>query len=371
MPVPEQDFDLLSAYLDGQLSPDERRALEVRLAEDAELRAALDDLRQTVALLHAAPRLIPPRNFTLDPAKYRRIKPWWARYGAMQTIGAFGALASAALIIIVAIAFSQNGSVPFPSSANKFSSAPPGGQGGAIALVPTITATITATITPAEQHPQADLIEGAESPTAFPTAISIAITSTPTDTINAPESTSTIPPAATRYALKSGANGGQPAPLAAQGGAPQMQNANSPNNSVAPPDPYAPMAAPTLVIATPYRAQESVATEAATEGATGSAKVFPSPSATVTATNTVTNTATYTVTATGTPSATPTAASAVTAVALAATTGPLPLPNTMQPPPEGVGVSQLLLIIGIALFVFSIMLLGLGFLGRMRNRGGG
>src|SRR5579859_2604932 len=110
MPVPEQDFETLSAYLDGQLTSEQRRVLEARLAEDAPLRAALDDLRATLALLQAAPRLLPPRNFTLDPAKYARAKPWWARYGAMQTIGAVGALASAALIVMVAVFFGPAGS---------------------------------------------------------------------------------------------------------------------------------------------------------------------------------------------------------------------------------------------------------------------
>src|SRR5579859_398484 len=103
MPVSEQDFEELSAYLDGQLSPDQRRALEGRLAQDAALRGALDDVRGTLAILQAAPRLMPPRNFTLDPARYARGKPWWARYGAMQTIGAVGALASATMIVIVAV----------------------------------------------------------------------------------------------------------------------------------------------------------------------------------------------------------------------------------------------------------------------------
>src|SRR5579859_4543134 len=110
MPLPEQDFELLSAYLDNQLSADERRALEARLADDSDLRAMLDDLRRTISVLRAAPRLLPPRNFTLDPAKYQRAKPWWARYGAMQAIGAVGALASAALIVMVAVFFGPAGS---------------------------------------------------------------------------------------------------------------------------------------------------------------------------------------------------------------------------------------------------------------------
>ena len=68
----EQDFELLSAYLDNELGVSQRAALEMRLAADPALVAALEDLRQTMHIVRSAPRLNPPRNFTLDPVRYGR-----------------------------------------------------------------------------------------------------------------------------------------------------------------------------------------------------------------------------------------------------------------------------------------------------------
>ncbi len=62
-----RDVERLSAYLDGELSQAERARLESRLARDAGLSAALDELRATRALLRRTPRRRAPRNFTLTP----------------------------------------------------------------------------------------------------------------------------------------------------------------------------------------------------------------------------------------------------------------------------------------------------------------
>lgn len=69
----EQDYELLSAYLDGELNSTEREALETRLMLDSALRDELEALRRTVALVRALPELRAPRNYTLDPAVYGRV----------------------------------------------------------------------------------------------------------------------------------------------------------------------------------------------------------------------------------------------------------------------------------------------------------
>ncbi|TET55507.1 MAG: hypothetical protein E3J64_00170 [Anaerolineales bacterium] len=56
---------LLSAYMDGQMADPERSRLEVRLGEDAALRAELEALRHTVRLLGELPTVAVPRNFIL------------------------------------------------------------------------------------------------------------------------------------------------------------------------------------------------------------------------------------------------------------------------------------------------------------------
>jgi anti-sigma factor RsiW len=64
----EQDFELFSAYLDGDLSDADRAALEARLAAEPELRRELEALRQTVALVRSLPELKAPRSYALTAA---------------------------------------------------------------------------------------------------------------------------------------------------------------------------------------------------------------------------------------------------------------------------------------------------------------
>jgi hypothetical protein len=99
----ERDLELLSAYLDNDLSDRERAALEQRLEHEDTLRITLVDLRETVALLRDLPRLKAPRNFTLDPAIYGKKSPWWkqlfALEGVLQLSGALGTAAAIVLIV--------------------------------------------------------------------------------------------------------------------------------------------------------------------------------------------------------------------------------------------------------------------------------
>lgn len=57
--------DDLNAYVDGQLSPERRAQVEMRIAQDPELRIELDDLRTTSRLLASLPELTPRRSFVL------------------------------------------------------------------------------------------------------------------------------------------------------------------------------------------------------------------------------------------------------------------------------------------------------------------
>lgn len=62
-----RDLRKLSAYLDGALSASAAGKLEKRLARDPNLRAALEQLRQTQAILRRTPSRRAPRSFTLTP----------------------------------------------------------------------------------------------------------------------------------------------------------------------------------------------------------------------------------------------------------------------------------------------------------------
>jgi len=61
----QRELELLSAYLDGQLSPSDSTRLESRLKSDLELVSVLDDLRAARNLLRQLPQRRAPRNFTL------------------------------------------------------------------------------------------------------------------------------------------------------------------------------------------------------------------------------------------------------------------------------------------------------------------
>jgi anti-sigma factor RsiW len=61
----QRDLELLSSYLDGQLTPSDSARLESRLKSDGQLVAALDDLRAARTLLRQLPKRRAPRNFTL------------------------------------------------------------------------------------------------------------------------------------------------------------------------------------------------------------------------------------------------------------------------------------------------------------------
>lgn len=61
----QRDLDLLSAYLDGELSPSDSTRIEARLRSERELVSVLDNLRATRTLLRKLPKRRAPRNFTL------------------------------------------------------------------------------------------------------------------------------------------------------------------------------------------------------------------------------------------------------------------------------------------------------------------
>lgn len=73
----DNDYELLSAYIDEMLDDAERSAVEQRLREEPLLRRELAALRQTVALLRRLPTLKAPRDFTLPvtPAAVRDSAP--------------------------------------------------------------------------------------------------------------------------------------------------------------------------------------------------------------------------------------------------------------------------------------------------------
>lgn len=404
--LPDQDFELLNAYLDNQLSPSARVALEHRLAAELPLRAALNDLRQTIQTLKAAPQVATPRNFTLDPVRYGRRVPWWARSGAMQLIGAMGAAASVILIVLGLVfstvqTASSSVSAPRQSSQNAVAVLPtdtgspmPNALNNPVTVVPG-TAT-SAPVTPkvldnnktASTTPAPTLILAIPSVTAHtePTTLQAFSAATPIPTETAITSNAAAPagpvaprPNSSSLLPQSGGAGGSPN---AQGNAQsnaQSSGAVAPRN-VPPPqtDQLSAGAQPTtardmtqtaqqakanvLQAATGTSAQKDQTTEgipqsaaSADEGAALAATSVSIPTATIEAAS---PTPIASTTTTFTPTPEPTVAARLAAVPTAFDKGIGRDYAAQQASPQ----VPILLVAGIALLVFSVMLFLLGWL---------
>ena len=109
----ERDLILLNAYLDNELSAEERASFEQRLARDPALQAELRELQATVLLLGMAERVRAPRNFTLDPNLYSKpARSGWWRLGKitpLMPLAAAGAGIVGVALCIGGIALSRLG----------------------------------------------------------------------------------------------------------------------------------------------------------------------------------------------------------------------------------------------------------------------
>jgi hypothetical protein len=102
----EKRQEQLSAYVDGQLSRQERQRFERDLAADAALRHQVEQQRLIKSQLSRLPRRRAPRNFTLEPSLYGRPGPQTATwlYPTMRT-----ATALAAFFFVLAVIFELAG----------------------------------------------------------------------------------------------------------------------------------------------------------------------------------------------------------------------------------------------------------------------
>ncbi|MEW6402612.1 MAG: hypothetical protein AB1649_12485 [Chloroflexota bacterium] len=114
-----RDIELLSAYLDGQLSPSESQRLESRVSSDPNLRAVLDDLREARSLLRQLPARKAPRNFTLTRQMVGLKPPVPRVYPAFRFATALAALLLFATFAINALSPSvtMRAAAPAPAAA--------------------------------------------------------------------------------------------------------------------------------------------------------------------------------------------------------------------------------------------------------------
>jgi hypothetical protein len=97
----QRDLELLSSYLDGQLSPADATRLEARLLLEPDLRSVLRDLRSARSMLRQLPMRKAPRNFKLTPKMVGKNPPLPRAYPAFR-------FASALATILLFISFGLN-----------------------------------------------------------------------------------------------------------------------------------------------------------------------------------------------------------------------------------------------------------------------
>ena len=111
----DQMKGLLSAYIDDELTPVERRMIEQALASSAELRDSLASLSQTIAVVQNLPRVPAPRPFTLTerdvdmiaPAANLQDKHTWFNWNWLRpALG--GVIALAMVVVVGTFLFQQN-----------------------------------------------------------------------------------------------------------------------------------------------------------------------------------------------------------------------------------------------------------------------
>ena len=68
---------LLSAYVDGEVTAEEAREVEELLASSEDARRELAEIQATVDLVRGLPELELPRSFALDAAPKKRWTTWW------------------------------------------------------------------------------------------------------------------------------------------------------------------------------------------------------------------------------------------------------------------------------------------------------
>ena len=162
-PPTSRDLEQLSAYLDEQLSQSDKSRLELQIRSNPAFASALEDLRQTRALLRRTPRRRAPRNFTLTP-KMAGIRPpvprlvpmlsWASAVAAVFFIFTLGAGLVGQLSFGAA---ATSAAAPYGSGAGPFAAAAPAPATAAPATMAPVLAApanmLPATAAPATQAP--------------------------------------------------------------------------------------------------------------------------------------------------------------------------------------------------------------------------
>jgi hypothetical protein len=132
----EQVRELLSPYLDNEVTATERQVVEQALQSSSELRADLESLRQTVTLLKAMPAMAAPRPFTLTAAdmpaqQFTSRRSWFILPGWLTNLASMalllGALVLSGILLFSPLNFSSKSPqmvAEAPKQAQEIAAAP-------------------------------------------------------------------------------------------------------------------------------------------------------------------------------------------------------------------------------------------------------
>jgi len=98
-----KDWQLLSNYLDGELSNREVSMLETRLQSEPQLKQTLMEIQQTRYLLQHAKKVPVPRSFTLTPEMAAQIRP--ARKPLFPFFSFASVIATIFLVVVILFEF--------------------------------------------------------------------------------------------------------------------------------------------------------------------------------------------------------------------------------------------------------------------------
>jgi anti-sigma factor RsiW len=104
----------VSTYLDGALDAPTRQVFDAAITQDDGLRRRVDELREVVALVRAAPLREPPRNYLLTPAMVAETPPKRAvqRRTPLLLMQLATSLTAAAFVVTAGLSFLSRGVSP-------------------------------------------------------------------------------------------------------------------------------------------------------------------------------------------------------------------------------------------------------------------
>jgi hypothetical protein len=100
--ISPQDYEQISAFLDGEMREAAARNFESRLLKEPELKAALQDMQSVRSLVREMPKVRAPRSFTLSPHIVKERKAGLFTLVALRTMQFSAALSAILLVLVLA-----------------------------------------------------------------------------------------------------------------------------------------------------------------------------------------------------------------------------------------------------------------------------